>query len=253
MLTKALFSGNFFRLLPKAPPSSFSVVYMWVNWGPHFWPPFSCIVSILFSNFSKLFMTFTPTFFPCTCIQYIYRGLESCCQPFQASSQFWSVTSFNFFLTFPPTFFPLHMYTCIGILNLAGLYKPCPNSGQSQVSPFFWLFPQLFFFPCTCMHVSGRRALQAASQLWSFTSLNFFLTFLPTFLASQDALEVMRVTHSLTYLLTGRSHWLYWCDPGEWWTYRRLYWCDPELMTLIKVTWWWELSSDDSFLVMKVF
>ena len=37
------------------------------------------------------------------------------------------------------------------------------------------------------------------------------------FLASQDALEVMRVTHSLTYSLSKRSHWLYWCDPGEWW------------------------------------
>ena len=34
-----------------------------------------------------------------------------------------------------------------------------------------------------------------------------------SFLASQDALEVMRVTHSVSE----RSHGLYWCDPGEWW------------------------------------
>ena len=62
------------------------------------------------------------------------------------------------------------------------------------------------------------------------------------FLASQDALEVMRVTHSLTHLL---SHLLsvsidftdvtLVSDD----TYRRLYWCDPD-------------DPDESYLVMKV-
>ena len=33
------------------------------------------------------------------------------------------------------------------------------------------------------------------------------------FLASQDAIEVMYVSE----YLSDRSHWLDWCDPGEWW------------------------------------
>ena len=64
------------------------------------------------------------------------------------------------------------------------------------------------------------------------------INYILTFLASQDALEVMRVTHSL-------SHWVsvsidftdvtLVSDD----TYRRLYWCDPD-------------DPDESYLVMKV-
>ena len=48
--------------------------------------------------------------------------------------------------------------------------------------------------------------------------ISFALTFhdwmcVHIFLASQDAIEVMWVTYSLS----DRSHWLDWCDPGEWW------------------------------------
>ena len=55
------------------------------------------------------------------------------------------------------------------------------------------------------------------------------------FLASQDALEVMRVTHSLTYLLTYLL--TDWVDVSIDFTdvtlvsddtYKRLYWCDPD-------------------------
>ena len=42
-------------------------------------------------------------------------------------------------------------------------------------------------------------------------------------------------------------------------TYRRLYWCDPddpddpdESYLVMKVIQWWKLSSDESYLVMKV-
>ena len=34
-------------------------MYMWVNWGPHFWPPFSSLVSILFSTFPQFFWLFS--------------------------------------------------------------------------------------------------------------------------------------------------------------------------------------------------
>ena len=64
----------------------------------------------------------------------------------------------------------------------------------------------------------------------------------PLFFASQDALEVMRVTHWLTYLLSD------WVDISIDFTYvtlvsedtfQRLYWCDPD-------------DPDESYLVMKV-
>ena len=63
-----------------------------------------------------------------------------------------------------------------------------------------------------------------------------------SFLASQDALEVMRVTYWVTYLLTeSLSVSIDFTDvtlvSDD--TYRRLYWCDPD-------------DPNESYLVMKV-
>ena len=69
--------------------------------------------------------------------------------------------------------------------------------------------------------------------------------FLEVYLASQDALEVMRVTDWVTYLLS------YWVSVSIDFTdvtlvsddtYRRLYWCDPDDPD----------DPDESYLVMKV-
>ena len=82
--------------------------------------------------------------------------------------------------------------------------------------------------------------------------------FVKTFLASQDALEVMRVTQSLTYsldVLIDLTDVTLVSDD----TYRRLYWCDPdhpddpdESYLVMKVTKWWKFSGDESYPVMKV-
>ena len=108
------------------------------------------------------------------------------------------------------------------------------------------------FVSSYCMHILfltkiRRHSFFTYKESWSSTSLQF----IQPFLASQDALEVMRVTDWVTYLLTERSHWLYWCDPGEWWYLWK---------TLLVWSWllwwpwwpWWKLSSDESCLVMKV-
>ena len=85
------------------------------------------------------------------------------------------------------------------------------------------------------------------------------------FLASQDALEVMRVTESLSHWVSeSLSVSIDFTDvtlvSDD--TYRRLYWCDPEYpegaddpdksYLVMKVISWWKLSSDESYLVMKV-
>ena len=82
------------------------------------------------------------------------------------------------------------------------------------------------------------------------------------FLASQDALEVRRVTESLTHLLTySLTHLLsisidftdvtLVSDD----TYGRLYWCDPDYSDgpddPDESYQWWKLRSDESHLVMK--
>ena len=63
---------------------------------------------------------------------------------------------------------------------------------------------------------STHLSYLAFSFSLSSISLSFQLMFAKPFLASQDALEVMRVTDWVTYWLSKRSHWLYWSDPGEW-------------------------------------
>ena len=88
-----------------------------------------------------------------------------------------------------------------------------------------------------------------------------YVFFSKLYLASQDAPEVMRVAESL-------AEWVSVCidftdvtlvsDD----TYRRLYWCDPdfpngpvdpdESYPVVKVIKWRNLSSDESYLVMKV-
>ena len=82
------------------------------------------------------------------------------------------------------------------------------------------------------------------------------MTMMSIFLASQDALEVMRVTHSLTYWL---SNWvsvlidftdvtLVSED-----TFRRLHWCDPDDSDEHDdPNDRWKLSGDESYLVKKV-
>ena len=92
-----------------------------------------------------------------------------------------------------------------------------------------------------CQSVAGLRLNSSRTSLEHNQHHNLWLIFL----ASQDALEVMRVTHSLTYLLT---HWVsvsidftdvtLVSDD----TYRRLYWCDPDYPD----------DPDESYLVMKV-
>ena len=62
----------------------------------------------------------------------------------------------------------------------------------------------------------------------------------PPFLASQDALEVMRVTELLDVLIDFPDVTLVSDD-----TYRRLYWCDPDYPDGPN-------DPDKSFLVMKV-
>ena len=57
------------------------------------------------------------------------------------------------------------------------------------------------------------------------------------FLASQDAIEVMSVTDSLSVLIDFTDVTLVSDD-----TYRRLYWCDPDHPN----------DPDESYLVMKV-
>ena len=48
---------------------------------------------------------------------------------------------------------------------------------------------------------------------WSLAIILLPFLYLYSYLASQDAIEVMSVTDSLTE----RSHWLDWYDPGERW------------------------------------
>ena len=74
------------------------------------------------------------------------------------------------------------------------------------------------------------------------------------FLASQDALEVMRVTDWLSVSIDFTDVTLVSDD-----TYRRVYWCDPDhpddphkSYLVMKGISWWKLSSDESYLVMKV-
>ena len=69
---------------------------------------------------------------------------------------------------------------------------------------------------------------------WGF----FSTTVNRLFLASQDALEVMRVTYLLTNLLSGSINFTDVTLVSDD-TYRRLYWCDPD-------------DPDESYLVMKV-
>ena len=61
------------------------------------------------------------------------------------------------------------------------------------------------------------------------------------FLASQDAIEVMRVTHWLTYLLDVSIDFTDVTLVSDD-NYRRLYWCDPEHSE----------DPDESYLMMKV-
>ena len=61
------------------------------------------------------------------------------------------------------------------------------------------------------------------------------------FLASQDALEVMRVTESLTNLLSVSIDFTDVTLVSDD-TYRRLYWCDPDHSD----------GPDESYLLMKV-
>ena len=87
-------------------------------------------------------------------------------------------------------------------------------------------------------------------------TLMTMISTLKVFLASQDALEVMRVTHSLTHSL---SNWVsvsidftdvtLVSDD----TFRKRYWCDPdhsddpdESYLVMKVILWWKLSNDRS-------
>ena len=74
------------------------------------------------------------------------------------------------------------------------------------------------------------------------------------FLASQNALEVMRVTEWVSVLIDFTDVTLVSDD-----TFRRLYLCDSddpddpdESYLVMKVIWWWKLPSDESYLVMKV-
>ena len=73
------------------------------------------------------------------------------------------------------------------------------------------------------------------SALVSGHQVNFICCFLQinicTFLASQDALEVMLFTYWLTDSLM--VSWLDWCDSGEWW--------------YLKKTWLMWLVSEDAF------
>ena len=64
------------------------------------------------------------------------------------------------------------------------------------------------------------------------------------FLASQDALEVMRVTELLTNLLSVSIDFTDVTLVSDD-TYRRLYWCDPDY-PVMKVNWWLKLTSDES-------
>ena len=91
------------------------------------------------------------------------------------------------------------------------------------------------------------------SGLWKSTNLQ---TCAPKmlFLVSQDALEVMRLTDSLTEWGLALT-WLMW----PWWVMIPIEdFTDSilitlmDLMTLMKVIHWWKLSSDESYLVMKV-
>ena len=79
-----------------------------------------------------------------------------------------------------------------------------------------------------------------------------------SFLASQDALEVMRVTHSLSNWVSVSIDFIDVTLVSDD-TYKRLYWCDPDLSDdpdesylVMKVILWWKLSSDGRYLVMKV-
>ena len=62
-----------------------------------------------------------------------------------------------------------------------------------------------------------------------------------SFLASQDAIEVMSVTDLLSVLIDLTDVTLVSDDT-----------CSDVILTLMKVIWWWKLSSDESYLVMKV-
>ena len=64
------------------------------------------------------------------------------------------------------------------------------------------------------------------------------MRFFISFLVSQDAQEVMRVTESLTHLLSVLIDFTDVTLVSDD-TYRRLYWCDPD-------------DPDESYLVMKV-
>ena len=71
----------------------------------------------------------------------------------------------------------------------------------------------------------------------------------------------MRVTYLLTYSLSVLIDFTDVTLVSDD-TYRRLYWCDPdysdgpddpdECYSVVKVINWWKLSSDESYLVVKV-
>ena len=109
----------------------------------------------------------------------------------------------------------------------------------------------------SCSFFSSFSSSLSSSFSSSFSSFSFSC-FSFSFLASQDAIEVMSVTDSLTYLLSvliDLTDMTLVRDD----TYRRLFWCDPdhpdhpdESYLMMKVTQWWKLHSDESYPVMKV-
>ena len=75
------------------------------------------------------------------------------------------------------------------------------------------------------------------------------------FLASQDALEVMRVTEWLSNWVSVSIDFTDVTLVSDD-TYRRLYWCDlddpDESYLVMKAIQWWKLPSVESYQVMKV-
>ena len=108
--------------------------------------------------------------------------------------------------------------------------------------------------------------LQQHCFAWMATSPQCFLlcqNILGCYNIDQPCVGIFSVTRRSrsdeSHLLTERSHWLYWCNPGEWryllktslvWPWW-LWWAWWPWWPM-KVIWWWKLPSDESYLLMKV-
>ena len=116
-----------------------------------------------------------------------------------------------------------------------------PLSQHFRVADFMWYYQD--------------RVISYFQNSWDLSPIThyifiFFSSCLVVFLASQDALEVMRVTHSLTHWVIVSIDFTDVTLVSDD-TCRRLYWCDPdhsddpgERYLVMKVIQWWKLSSD---------